>query len=160
MKPYKINTMIQNFKIVTLLLAILFVFSSCQKETPKEAKAFDKKMEETIRIHDKVMPKMSEITKLIKQLEKKNDSLQSSKKLKRAKENLQKGHDQMMTWMKDLSDTFTAEQINKGIQIKDKDSLQKALKKLEELRSEADDMQKLINSSIEDAEQILSSGDN
>ena len=159
MKQYKTNNMIKFLKISTSLLLLLLTVSSCQNETPQVAKEFDKKMDETIQIHDEVMPKMSEITSLIKQLEKKKDSLATSKNIDETKEKLQKGHNKMMTWMKDLSDSFTAQQINQGIQIKDQDSLQKALKKLEELKAEADDMQKLINSSIEDAEQILSSGD-
>ena len=162
MKQYKKTQMrfLKNIKPAFSFLMLLFLIVSCKDEAPKEAKEFDKKMDETIQIHDEVMPKMSEITSLIKQLEKKKDSLATSKNVDETKEKLQKGHDKMMTWMKDLSDSFTAQQINQGIQIKDQDSLQKALKKLEELRSEADDMQKLINSSIEDAEQILSSGDN
>ena len=162
MKPFKKIKMkvIQNIKTSFSILMMLFFIVSCQEETPKEAKEFDKKMDETIQIHDDVMPKMSEITSLIKQLEKNKDSLATSKNIDETKEKLQKGHDKMMTWMKDLSDSFTAQQINQGIQVKDKDSLQKALKKLEALKAEADDMQKLINSSIEDAEQILSSGNN
>ena len=151
---------IKNIKPTFSILIMLFLIVSCQDETPQEAKEFDKKMDETVQIHDEVMPKMSEITSLIKQLEKKQDSLATSKNIEETKEKLQKGHDKMMTWMKDLSDSFTAQQINQGIQIKDKDSLQKALKKLEELKAEATDMQKLINSSIEDAEQILSPGNN
>jgi glutamyl-tRNA reductase len=117
---------------------------------------FDEKMEKTIAIHDSVMPKMSNINDMISKLEQKKDSLSESKKVQAAKEDLKQAHDQMMNWMKNLSNTFTAEQINQGIQTREADSLKKALKDLDELKKEAENMQKAINSSIKQAEDLLS----
>lgn len=146
-------------KISFSSLLILLLISSCQDKTPQAAKEFDKKMEETVQIHDDVMPKMSEINGLINKLEQKKDSLVANQKIDEAKEKLKEGHDKMMTWMKDLSNSFTAQEINQGIQIKDEDSLKKALEKLEQLKSRAEDMKESVNSSIENAKEILSSTD-
>ena len=139
-----------------MLFVSIILITSCQEETPKEVKTFDDKMEKTIAIHDSVMPKMSNINDMISELEQKKDSLSESKKVQAAKEDLKQAHDQMMTWMKNLSNTFTAEQINQGIQTREADSLKKALKDLDKLKKEAENMQKAINSSIKQAEDLLS----
>lgn len=161
MKRFKTKNMklLAYLKISFSSLLMLLLTSSCQDKKPQAAKEFDKKMEETVQIHDDVMPKMSEINGLINKLEQKQDSLAADQKIEEAKEKLQKGHDKMMNWMKDLSDTFTAQQINQGIQIKDKDSLKKALEKLEKLKSDAKDMKESVNSALKNAKQILSSTD-
>jgi glutamyl-tRNA reductase len=96
------------------------------------------------------------MSNLMKKLEQKKDSLSETKEVQAAKQDLEQSHDQMMTWMKDLSNTFTAEQINQGIKTRDVDSLKKALKELDKLKNEAESMQRNINSSIEQAEELLS----
>jgi len=143
-------------KYVYITFLSVILVSSCQDKAPKEVKMFDEKMEKTIAIHDSVMPKMSNINDMISKLEQKKDSLSESKKVQAAKEDLKQAHDQMMNWMKNLSNTFTAEQINQGIQTREADSLKKALKDLDELKKEAENMQKAINSSIKQAEDLLS----
>jgi len=149
-------TSIKTMKYFLMLFVSIILITSCQEETPKEVKTFDDKMEKTIAIHDSVMPKMSKINDMISELEQKKDSLSESKKVQAAKEDLKQAHDQMMTWMKNLSNTFTAEQINQGIQTREADSLKKALKDLDKLKKEAENMQKAINSSIKQAEDLLS----
>ena len=149
-------TSIKTMKYFVMLFVSIILITSCQEETPKEVKIFDDKMEKTIAIHDSVMPKMSNINDMISKLEQKKDSLSESKKVQAAKEDLKQAHDQMMTWMKNLSNTFTAEQINQGIQTREADSLKKALKDLDKLKKEAENMQKAINSSIKQAEDLLS----
>ena len=149
-------TSIKTMKYFVMLFVSIILITSCQEETPKEVKTFDDKMEKTIAIHDSVMPKMSNINDMISKLEQKKDSLSESKKVQAAKEDLKQAHDQMMTWMKNLSNTFTAEQINQGIQTREADSLKKALKDLDKLKKEAENMQKAINSSIKQAEDLLS----
>ncbi len=149
-------TSIKTMKYFLMLFVSIILITSCQEETPKEVKTFDDKMEKTIAIHDSVMPKMSNINDMISKLEQKKDSLSESKKVQAAKEDLKQAHDQMMTWMKNLSNTFTAEQINQGIQTREADSLKKALKDLDKLKKEAENMQKAINSSIKQAEDLLS----
>lgn len=152
-------TSIKTMKYFIMLFVSIIFISSCQEETPKEVKAFDDKMEKTIAIHDSVMPKMSKISDMISKLEQKKDSLSESKEVQTAKKDLEQAHDQMMTWMKDLSNTFTAEQINQGIQTREVDSLKKAIKDLDKLKKEAESMQKAINSSIKQAEELLSGND-
>ncbi len=149
-------TSIKTVKYFVMLFVSIILISSCQEETPKEVKTFDDKMEKTIAIHDSVMPKMSKISDMISKLEQKKDSLSESKEVQTAKEDLEEAHDQMMTWMKDLSNTFTAEQINQGIQTREMDSLKKAIKDLDKLKKEAESMQNAINSSIKKAEELLS----
>ena len=152
-------TSIKTVKYFVMLFVSIILISSCQEETPKEVKTFDDKMEKTIAIHDSVMPKMSKISDMISKLEQKKDSLSETKEVQTAKEDLEQAHDQMMTWMKDLSNTFTAEQINQGIQTREMDSLKKAIKDLDKLKKEAESMQNAINSSIKQAEELLSGND-
>ena len=152
-------TSIKTMKYFIMLFVSIIFISSCQEETPKEVKTFDDKMEKTIAIHDSVMPKMGEMNSLMKKLEQKKDSLSDTKKVQAAKEGLEQAHDQMMAWMKDLSNTFTAEQINQGIQTREMDSLKKAIKDLDKLKKEAESMQNAINSSIKQAEELLSGND-
>lgn len=152
-------TSIKSVKYLAVTLISIILISSCQEETPKEVKTFDDKMEKTIAIHDSVMPKMGEMNSLMKKLEQKKDSLSDTKEVQTAKEDLEQAHDQMMAWMKELSNTFTTEQINQGIQTREVDSLKKAIKDLDKLKKEAENMQNAINSSIKQAEELLSGND-
>jgi uncharacterized protein (DUF3084 family) len=159
MKPFKYQMIMKLRKLLkygSVSLIIALIITGCQDKAPKEVKMFDEKMEKTIAIHDSVMPKMGEMSNLMKKLEQKKDSLSETKEVQAAKQDLEQSHDQMMTWMKDLSNTFTAEQINQGIKTRDVDSLKKALKELDKLKNEAESMQRKINSSIEQAEELLS----
>lgn len=142
-------------KISHLLVFILFgLMMSCADSTPKEVAAFDQKMDETITIHDEVMPEMSKINKLIIQLEAQKDST-NLEKYQPAIEDLKTGHDKMMSWMKSFGDEFSKTEINQGIQLKDVDSLKQRLKELEKSYKDAEAMQNHIQEAIRNAETLL-----
>ena len=137
-----------------LLLSIVALLISCTDSKPEEAKLFDQKMTETIDIHDEVMPKMSKINELLSQLETQMDSTNVDK-IKPVKEDLKTGHDKMMAWMKSFGDEFTKTEINKGIQIKDIDSLKQRLDAINKSYDEAEDMRNHMQEAIQKAEALV-----
>ncbi|RRO20272.1 hypothetical protein EIG84_04930 [Flavobacteriaceae bacterium 14752] len=142
-------------KITQLLLAgLVFFLISCSDSKPKEVTEFNKKMTETIAIHDEVMPKMSKINQLLSQLETKMDST-NVEKFQPAMEDLKSGHDKMMTWMKSFGDEFSKTEINQGIQLENVDSLKQRLKALKQSHIMAEDMKAHIQKAIEEAEALV-----
>jgi len=138
---------------IVLLLGLGLVFA-CNTEADKLSDEFNTKMDMAIEVHDEVMPKMSEIGYLINELEKEIDSLNRDK-YEAAMEDLQLGHDRMMSWMKTFGDNFSSEEIQKGLQTKNMDSIKQKLKLIEMNYSAAEEMKTLINSAIENAENLL-----
>lgn len=137
-----------------LLVGLIAILTSCSDTQPKEAKAFDQKMEKTIAIHDEVMPEMSKINQLINELEAKMDSTNIDH-YQPAIESLKSGHGKMMSWMKSFGDEFNKTEINQGIQVKDEDSLKQRLKALDESFNEAKAMKTHIEEAIKKAESLV-----
>ena len=135
------------------LFSLAIVALSCAKETPQEVKKFKTLMGETIEIHDEVMPKMSSLNQNIQKL----DTLKSIDSLKQqqAIKDLKSAHDQMMSWMKDFSNTFTRAEINQGLQTENLDSIKLKLNELKNLNSEATKMKKAILNSLEEAQMLV-----
>lgn len=136
------------------ILPVIAFILSCAKQQPEEAKVFDEKMIETIAIHDEVMPEMSKINKLIRNLEAKKDSTNADV-YEPAIKDLKKGHDMMMDWMKDFGDEFSKSEINEGIKLTDPDSLKMRLDALEKSKKSAEKMKNQVKSAISNAEDIL-----
>ena len=86
-------------------------------------------MEGVMAVHDEVMPKMGQIAKLSSALKPLADASPEGPEAK-ALEDLKVAHEAMMTWMKEIGDTFTHEEIMKGAALSDE--------KKEALRIEAD----------------------
>ena len=153
-------------KTTTKLLGLLVIalLTSCQQEPSEESKTFDKRMKETIRIHDDVMPQMSKINSLITELEAQKNELQQAEEVDTEKvelhndaiANLKDAHDLMMSWMKNFSDSFSRTEINSGLETTDKDSINAKLKLLDTQYASAEAMQKSITDAIENAQVILS----
>jgi len=137
--------------LLTILISLMI---SCADSTPEEAIEFDQKMEETIAIHDAVMPEMGKINKLLSQLETQIDST-NIEEFKPAIENLKNGHDKMMSWMKSFGDEFSKTEINQGIQLKDIDSLKLRLEALDKSYEQAEDMKNHIQEAIKEAEALV-----
>jgi len=133
---------------------ILGLIISCGDSKPKEVEEFNKKMDQTIAIHDEVMPEMTKINQLIGQLDAKMDST-TVEKYKPAITDLKTGHDKMMTWMKNFGDEFSKTEINQGIQLKDLDSLKSRLRTLDDSYKQAVDMRNHIQEAISNAELLL-----
>ncbi len=151
--------MLKNYimKINTILVGLMAcILIGCTETRPKEADEFDKKMDETIAIHDEVMPKMGEINELLSDLETQMDST-NRERIELVMTKLQNGHESMMTWMKTFGDEFNKTEINQGIQTKDVDSLKQRLEALDKSYSEAKAMKEEIFTAIERAKVLLES---
>ncbi len=106
-------------------------------------------MEGVMAVHDEVMPKMGQIAKLSSALKPLADASPEGPEAK-ALEDLKVAHEAMMTWMKEIGDTFTHEEIMKGAALSDE--------KKEALRIEADkiaEVKDLMLKSIASAEALL-----
>lgn len=140
-------------KIVILLSLITSLAVSCKGEPSKlnkETKAINPyTMEGVMAVHDEVMPKMGQIAKLSSALKPLADASPEGPEAK-ALEDLKVAHEAMMTWMKEIGDTFTHEEIMKGAALSDE--------KKEALRIEADkiaEVKDLMLKSIASAEALL-----
>ncbi|WP_430429124.1 hypothetical protein [Maribacter litoralis] len=133
--------------IVTI--AIFITFTSC-KET-KKAEEETSKMTEVMAIHDEVMPKMGTIGKLVGQLKPMADSLGSGSVEAKAMKDLQEANRSMMDWMQEFGDRFDADEILNGKELTDEKK-----QWLEEEEEKVKQVKENINSSIANAEKILS----
>ncbi len=130
------------------LLLTLLLFS-CNQLSEEEQK-FDTLMENVILVHDEVMPKMGEISSLIKDLEPKIDTTDTGKSYAKAQQDLKDSYDFMMTWMSDFSEKFPHDE---GEMDSAKISSQIKLLKQEEI--EVGKLRDQINSSIANAKELL-----
>ena len=128
------------------------IFFSC-KETPKHEKEFDKIMQEVMYTHDEVMPKMSQMSDLINDLESKKDSTTLGQKFAKAQEDLKNAYDFMMEWMQDFSDKFP----HQGTKLIDNtpEDIKKQLSLLKEEEKEVKQMRDAVNNSIKYAKELL-----
>ena len=127
---------------------------ACNTEADKLTEEFNAKMDMAIEAHDEVMPKMGKIGRLINELEKDIDSLNRDNH-EAAMRDLQMGHDRMMGWMKTFGSDFSPQEIQDGLQTENLDSIRLKLKLIEKNYIAAEDMKNLINSAIENAENLL-----
>jgi hypothetical protein len=147
----------------TFFSLLLLLSYACKEVPSEEAENFDAKMKETIQVHDDVMPKMGEINSFISKLEAEKEILLESEDdhseeielYEGAISNLKQGHDLMMSWMKNFSNSFSRAEINSGLQTKDQDSIQAKTKLLEKQYKSAHEMKSTINEAIENAQRIL-----
>ena len=140
-------------KVLILFALIAGQAVSCKGETSKsntEVRVVDPyTMEGVMAVHDEVMPKMGQMAKLSSALKPLADSSPEGPEAK-AIEDLKVAHEAMMTWMKEIGDTFTHEEIMKGAALSDE--------KKEALRIEADkiaEVKRLMLESIANAEALL-----
>lgn len=140
----------KHLKIITLIGGLIFF--SC-KETSKKEKEFDKIMQEVMYAHDEVMPKMTEMSTLINDLESKKDSTTVGQKFAKAQEDLKNAHDFMMEWMQDFSDKFP----HQGTKLTDNtpEEIEKQLSMLKEEEKEVKQMRDAVNNSIKNAKELL-----
>lgn len=134
-------------KQVILLLGIVFSLTyACKEETKQETS----QMKMVLAIHDEVMPKTSEIGPLVAQLRKRVDSDTGTAEEKKAMEDLQDAHNNMMEWMRGFGDKFDHDEIMNG---KELSAEKQALLDIEE--KEVKIVKEKINSSIANAKKIL-----
>ena len=133
------------------LLSILLILISFSCKQEKKDKT--DKMTEVIAVHDQVMTEMGTLTKLVGEMNAKVDSTETGLKYDAAKKDLQNAHKAMMDWMKDFGDNFDSDEILNGKTLSaDKQKL------LDEEMDKIQEVEKQINTSIKNAEDLLSSG--
>lgn len=135
-------------KAATVIFSIFLVLVSCKNEAKKnEAPS---QMKEVMAIHDEVMPKMGDISKLIADLKPKVDSTEVGKENLKAISDLQDAHKSMMDWMKGFGERFDYEEIMNG---KELTTEKKGWLKEEEVK--VNELREKINTSIANAERVL-----
>lgn len=136
-------------KISLVILSVFILTVTACKEEKKQVMETSQ-MKEVMAIHDEVMPKMSELGKLVSQLKPMADSLGMESAPAKAILDLQNANKSMMDWMQGFGNKFDSEEIMKG----------KALskEKVELLKEEEEKINKVkeqINTSIENAQNLL-----
>ncbi|MEW7291397.1 hypothetical protein [Aquimarina sp. 2304DJ70-9] len=130
---------------------ILLICASCNQLTGEEQK-FDTLMQEVIDVHDEVMPKMGEVSTLIKYLDPKIDTTAVGKTHAKAQQDLKDSYDFMMKWMSDFSDTFPHENEDSKMSA---EKLSSQMKLLQEEKVKVHQLKDQINSSIKNAKKLL-----
>ncbi|WP_159090948.1 hypothetical protein [Aquimarina aquimarini] len=136
--------------LYSALLALLICVSCNQLS--KEEQEFDVLMQKVIDVHDEVMPKMGEMSSLIKDLESKIDTTAQGQSYAKAQKDVKDAYDFMMTWMSDFSDQFPHEEESSKT---DPEKLSSQMKLLKEEEVKVTKLKEQINSSIENAKQLL-----
>ncbi|WP_298319403.1 hypothetical protein [uncultured Aquimarina sp.] len=135
--------------ILTIITSIM-IFSCNQLS--KEEQEFDALMQKVIDVHDEVMPKMSTMSSLIKDLEPKIDTTTTGKSYANAQKDLKDSYDFMMDWMSDFSTKFPHGEENTA---KDMEKFTAKMKMLQEEEVEVNKLRDQINSSINNAKKLL-----
>ena len=100
-----------------VLLLVFVIFSSCKEKTEKTSNETTEEvtqMEEIVKVHDELMPKMSEISLLITQLEERMDSTQADSIRQVVIMDLKSANQAMMTWMMDFGKDYDSEEVMEG----------------------------------------------
>lgn len=135
---------------ISIIFITIFLFAACSKQ---KKSAVDELKEKVMAVHDEVMPKMGDIMKYKKQLNKRIDELvetgakenaEKIAELHKAVEKLDNSHEDMMNWM---------HQYNSNFEDMVEDEIMKYLKgQMEKIESVAN----TTNTALKNAEEILS----
>lgn len=133
-------------------LSAFILFISCNKLS-KQEQEFDILMEKVIGVHDEVMPKMGNMSALIKELEPKIDTTSQGQQYKNAQTELKKSYDFMMKWMGDFGNKFPPSNDENTPITEEK--LAKNIAMLQKEEVLVHDLKNQINSSIKNAKDLL-----
>ncbi|MDN3596661.1 hypothetical protein [Zunongwangia endophytica] len=136
-----------------LLLSFATLAYSCAEDTSAKKKEYDNLFHEVLDIHDEVMPKMADIPELSKQLQTIADTSASAEKYMQAEKKLQEADKVMMKWMHSFSDEFVKDKAE--VQKMNNEQLQERIDALEEELDDVKAMQEKVDSSIENAENLI-----
>ncbi len=137
-------------KIILLVTIVLTAFATSCKEEREYPQ-----MKEVMAVHDEVMPKMGQFGKLVGELKgMENDSTEIGKKYKEARIQLQDANEAMMDWMQNFGNRFTPDEIMKGAELSEQKK-----QWLDEEEAKVKALREQINSSIENARQLLEKAD-
>ena len=140
-----------------LALAVLLAFQ-CKETKPESKTAAEEtlvsqegaNMKAVIAVHDEVMPKMTDISKLVAELKPIADTAAAGDPHVKAMEDLQAAHKSMMDWMKNFGDNFSYEETMKGKALTPEKQaiLEEEVVKVEAMRSQ-------VEASIAQARELL-----
>ncbi|MCL6267504.1 hypothetical protein [Flagellimonas myxillae] len=135
-------------KYLCALICVLGLTLSCKDD--KKAVDGGSQMEQVMAIHDEVMPKMSTLGKLVGELKTKVDTTEMGLKYEASMRDLQAAHTAMMDWMKGFGDRFNSDEILNG-----KELTEQKQKWLDEEEVKVKALKEQINSSIQNAQELL-----
>lgn len=129
-------------------MALVFIVASCKNATEKKEEP--NQMEQVMKVHDEVMPKMGKLSKLVAELKAKVDTTETGMQYEAAMKDLQTANKSMMDWMRGFGERFDSDEILNGKELT-------AQKKewLNEEEQKVNTLKELIDSSIERAEVLL-----
>lgn len=106
-----------------MFLGVVTVFAACKQQN----NGADSQMEAVVAVHDELMPKMVEITRLQEQLTSTIPDSVRTQAQNATISDLEKAHDAMMSWMREFGQAFDFEEITQGKSLTEakKDSLNK-----------------------------------
>ncbi|NER10241.1 hypothetical protein SAMN06265375_101219 [Muriicola jejuensis] len=136
-------------KTTLVFLSFFLLISACRTENKKEDNSA--KMKEVIAVHDEVMPKMSEISKLVARLKPMADSSEAGSPYMVAMKDLQAAHQSMMDWMQGFGARFDSDEILNGKELSEEKKAWLLEEEQKVIRLRED-----INGSIERARALLS----
>lgn len=125
----------------------LLIFASC-KDNQKNNN--QNQMQEVIKIHDELMPKMSTISSLINKVDVKIKETDSTEALVNASKDLKEANDAMMNWMVGFSLRFDSQEVMEGKPLTDEKQ-----KLLNEEETKIKALRDQMEASIENAEKLL-----
>ena len=134
-------------KTIIISLSML-LFLSCKQE--KATTESITQMKNVIMIHDEVMADMGKLAKLVDELKGKVDTTETGKEYNRAMKDLQLAHTAMMDWMHGFGDRFDSDEILNG-----KSLSEEKRKWLDEEEAKVKALREQINTSIQNAEELL-----
>ncbi len=133
------------------IISLILLIVSCN-QLSKEEQEFDDLMQKVIDVHDEVMPKMGEMSSLIKNLEAKIDTTSTGQTYANAQKKLKDSYDFMMNWMSDFSNKFPH---NENVTPEDEEKFNLKLEILREEKIEVNKLRDQINASIDNAKKLL-----
>lgn len=137
--------------LLPFFLIFVLLCTACKTNTEKNQDSTQ--MEEVMKIHDEVMPKMGTLSKLVAELKEKVDTTAVGQQYGTAMKDLQDANKAMMDWMRGFGDRFDSDEILNGKAL----SAQKQ-KWLNEEEEKVKALKEQINTSIEKAEALLNKG--
>ena len=97
-----------------LSLSLLLLAGACKGEKKEGTNQEASRMEAVLAVHDEVMPRMSEIGRLVAELKPLADSTEAGLPYLKAMKDLQDAHQSMMDWMKGFGDRFEHAEVMEG----------------------------------------------
>lgn len=100
--------------VIGCLLSLILFAAACKGEKKESPNQEPNRMEVVLAVHDEVMPRMSEIGRLVARLKPLADSTEAGLPYLKAMKDLQEAHQAMMDWMKGFGDRFEYAEIKEG----------------------------------------------